>query len=576
MRFLFALSMMVPLAATARAQNIIGTRDSLTSRVDSIFRTFDRTDAPGCAIGVYRDGRILYARGYGMANLELGVPITPRTAFNIESVTKQFTATAVLLLEQEGKLSLDDPISRYFPEMPPYASGITVRQMLQHTSGLREVWWLSILAGRSFEFDTVDVLRLITRSAETSFPPGTRHAYSNSGFILAGQLVYRLSGQSLGAFLRERVFDPLGMDDTRLPDDPTLIIPGRAEGYSTRGDEFRNTREGLGFGLGNSNLQTTIEDFVRWDRNWDSPTVGGRALVESLVVPGPHPKEETWRPGLGVFVATYRGLRTVGHSGEGDGFISAYLRFPDQKFSVACFCNVYTANAWGLAQAVATVYLSAEMAPDESGESGVWSTALRGEPAVSLSVEELRRFEGVWYSAERGQIRRTRMKGDTLTYVASWSPTPIPLVPLGGNRFRTRNGGAEFVFEAEDTERPKRMQVTSGSGTQIGVWEAMDSLEQLTAAKLAEYAGEYRSEEIEATYRIATDNDHLVIRIFGGPRLGTVEPTWRDAFGLWGEDGGTDLTGALFQFTRDGSGRITGFDIQVGSYVRNLSFIRQP
>ncbi len=265
MRFLFALSVMVPLAAPASAQNIIGTRDSLTSRVDSIFRAFDRTDAPGCAIGVYRDGRILYARGYGMANLELGVPITARTVFNIGSITKQFTATAVLLLEQEGKLSLDDPVSRHFPEMPPYASGITVRQILQHTSGLREVTLAFALAGRSFDFDTLGFLRFITRSAETSFPPGTRHAYSNSGFVLAGQLVYRLTGQSLGAFLTERVFDPLGMADTRFLDEG-MIIPGRAQSYVPQGAGFRLMMpqpEGVG-GVG---VFTTVEDFVRWDRN---------------------------------------------------------------------------------------------------------------------------------------------------------------------------------------------------------------------------------------------------------------------------------------------------------------------
>ncbi len=179
-----AASLSFVLVCPAVAQNVLGTRDSLTSRVDSIFRAFDRTDSPGCAIGVYRDGRILYARGYGMANLELGVPITARTVFEIASVTKPFTATAVLLLEQDGKLSLDDPVSRHFPEMLPYASGITVRQLLNHTSGLRDSGTLFDLAGRSFEgiADTLDMLRFITRSAETNYPPGTRWSYPNSGW----------------------------------------------------------------------------------------------------------------------------------------------------------------------------------------------------------------------------------------------------------------------------------------------------------------------------------------------------------------------------------------------------------
>jgi len=266
------------------AQYVIGTRDTLTARVDSVFRAFDRVDSPGCAVGVYRDGRVLYARGYGMANLELGVPNTPRTVFDIGSVSKEFTAAAVLLLAQEGKLSLEDDVRKHFPEMPPYASDVTIRHLLNHTSGIRDYFTLMGIAGRSTAGvgDTLDFLRVITRSAEPNFPINTRYLYSNSGYALLGQLVYRVGGTPFPQFLQQRVLGPLGMSDSRSLSDHAEIIPNRAQGYAPRAGGFAIAASQFDGTGGAGSMHTTVEDFARWDRNWDDPTVGGRALVDSL------------------------------------------------------------------------------------------------------------------------------------------------------------------------------------------------------------------------------------------------------------------------------------------------------
>src|SRR6187549_953776 len=222
------------LSSAAHAQHIVGTRDARALRADSVFQRFDRTDSPGCALGVYQDGKILYARGYGMASLEHGVALSPRSVLDVGSISKQFTAMAILMLQQEGKLSLDDPIRKHIPEMPAYADRVTLRRALSQTSGLRDLYIMMAQTGRTFAGDTVDALHVITGSVEPNYEPGARYLYTNSGWILAAQIVYRLTGKTLAQFADERIFQPLGMRDTRYLADASTIIPNGAEGYSPR------------------------------------------------------------------------------------------------------------------------------------------------------------------------------------------------------------------------------------------------------------------------------------------------------------------------------------------------------
>src|SRR5437868_3424445 len=230
------------LSSRAAGQHIIGARDDKAVRVDSVFRAFDRSDSPGCALGVYQDGAIRYARGYGMASLEHGIALSPRSVLDVGSISKQFTAMAMLILQQEGKLSLEDPIRKIFPEMPAYADRVTWRRALSQTSGLRDLWSMWGQTGRTFAGDTVDALHIITHSAEPNYEPGERYLYTNSGWILAAQAVYRLTGKTLAQFAEERIFAPLGMHDTRSLADRNAIIPNLAESYGPQKNGFRIVR----------------------------------------------------------------------------------------------------------------------------------------------------------------------------------------------------------------------------------------------------------------------------------------------------------------------------------------------
>src|SRR5438067_4267477 len=269
----------------AFAQQLVGVRDARAPRADSVFQRFDRTDSPGCALGVYQDGKILYARGYGMASLEHGVALSPRSVLDVGSISKQFTAMSILMLQKEGKLSLDDPIRKYIPEIPAYADKITLRRALSQTSGLRDLYVMMGQTGRTFEGDTIDALRVITRSAEPNYEPGSRYLYTNSGWILAAQIVYRLTGKTLAQFADERIFAPLGTHDTRYQADAASIIPSGAERHapaSSRGG-FRVARSSYdGAIMGAGAVHTSVEDFGRWLNNYDAATVGGRDIIEMM------------------------------------------------------------------------------------------------------------------------------------------------------------------------------------------------------------------------------------------------------------------------------------------------------
>ncbi|MHB1329325.1 MAG: serine hydrolase domain-containing protein, partial [Gemmatimonadales bacterium] len=477
------------LTNSVSAQHIIGARDDKALRTDSVFRAFDRTDSPGCALGVYENGQIRYGRGYGMASLENGTPITPRSVLDIGSISKQFTAMAMLLLEKDGKLSLEDPIRKIFPEMPAYADGVTWRRALSQTSGLRDLWTLWGQTGRTFAGDTVDALNIITRSAETNYTPGERYLYTNSGWILAAQAVYRLTGKTLQDFANERIFTPLGMHDTRFLVDRNAIIPGLAESYAPRDKGFRIQRNNYdGAIMGAGGIHTTVEDFGRWLNNYDHATVGGPDVIRAMTTAtklnsgGPAYSGVNQAYALGLIVGTERGAPVVTHGGSWGGFRAQFFRFPEQKTAVATFCNLTTADPGSLTDKVVEIYLGDRLRPDTAA---AWTEALAKETKVDVPVATLRGLAGVWRNVERGEVRRTQMAGDTLVTEGMMRSA---YVPLSGGRFRLGRG-SEIRFEG-DGANPTRMLVRGAGGTVV--YTRADAVE-LTAAQLAEYACDYRN-----------------------------------------------------------------------------------
>ena len=547
-------------STTASAQQIVGVRDARALRADSVFQRFDRTDSPGCALGVYQDGKILYARGYGMESLEHGVALSPRSVLDVGSISKQFTAMSMLMLQKEGKLSLDDPIRKYIPEMPAYADKITLRRALSQTSGLRDLYVMMGQTGRTFAGDTIDALRVITHSAEPNYEPGARYLYTNSGWILAAQIIYRLTGKTLAQFAEERIFGPLGMHDTRYLADVTTIIPNGAEGYAPRpGGGFRVARSTYdGAIMGAGAVHTSVEDFGRWLNNYDAATIGGRDIIETMTTAtklndgSPATSGPNLAYAVGLTVGTLRGLRVVAHGGSWAGYRGHFLRFPDQRFAVATFCNLTTSGPDSLARKVAGIYLGDKMQPDSAT---IWATALDGAPRADVAVTSLRGLVGVWRNVERGEVRRTRLVGDTLFMLGG---ERARIMPLEGGRFRA-GPGTELRFDSDVPVPPRMIVRTTGETV---TFTRADTV-ALAPAQLAEYAGNYRSDEVEATHTWKVEKGELVLYV-NDRRLGVLEPAYKDGF----TRGGT-----VIDVQRDAKGRITGFWVEAGR-VRHLRFTR--
>lgn len=426
------LAAAVPPAATATAAADRG--DALEARIDALFAPWSRSDLPGCALGVTRDGKIVYEHGYGMADLEQGTAIRPGTVFNIASLSKQFTTTAVALLEQDGKLSLEDDIRKYVPEVPDYGAPISLRQLANHTSGLRDYPELLALGGWNWVDEVTEsrILEVIVRQKRTNFAPGAQYMYSNSGYLLLTMALQRVSGQSLGDFARDRIFGPLGMRHTRFYDDRTLIVPQRAVGYLTREDgslgTWRPTYEIVGDGA----VLTTVQDMALWERNFLHPQLGRdpQALIATLLRQGMLADGKTIDYALGLSHGRYRGLKTVSHSGSIPGYATNMLRFPAQRLAVFVLCNQGGAPAASLTQAVADLYLEGDFstgAPTPAPQRRSRGDGGGGErhAAKRLAAQAAAEYAGRYYSEELDAEYRFAAGEDGLTSVVGHLPRSV-------------------------------------------------------------------------------------------------------------------------------------------------------
>lgn len=425
-----AALLLLPTAAPAQ------TRFAPNAAIDTIFAEYDSTRSPGCGLGVIRDGRYSYARGYGMANLEHGVPITPSTVFRIGSVSKQFTAAAVMLLAREGRISLDDPLRRHFPELGDWAEEVRVRQLVHHTSGLRDYLGLMWLAGRGEDDDfytDADVEAMLARQTATNFPPGSDYLYSNSGYFLLGRLIHRVTGRTLREYAHERIFRPLGMDHTHYHDDHTEVVPHRADGYAPTSDgDFRLSMTTLDM-VGDGGVFTSLEDMLFWDRNFYDDRLAGGDFADLMLRPGVLASGDTLPYAFGLVRDRYRGLERVSHGGSFVGFRAATLRFPSERLSVIALCNVATARPEELALRVADVLLAGRFPeprpdPPRRASSDVAPTA--STPAVQLDE-----YLGTYHSRELDAEHRIRRSDGSLA------------VHLGPRTVQHVEPAADNVFE---------------------------------------------------------------------------------------------------------------------------------
>ena len=529
----------------------------LREQADKVFANWDSTASPGCALSAMKDGQVIYERGYGMADLDHGVPITPETVFHVASISKQFTAAAILLLAQEGKLSLDDDVHKYVTELPDFDTPITIRHLIHHTSGLRDQWELLGLAGWRYSLDLItddDVLDLISRQKDLNFKPGEKHVYCNTGYTLLAQIVKRVSGQSFREFTTNRIFKPLAMNSTHFRDDHAEIVKNIAYGYKEgQGRNIYRLSVTNFDTVGATSLLTTVEDLAHWDENFYRPLVGGRALVQQQLRRGKLNSGKELDYAFGLVHGKYRGLFTVDHGGADAGYRADLLRFPEQHFSVACLCNKGEINPGELTRRVADIYLA-----EEFKEPPLVRLESSARP-VSVSEQQLSRFGGLYWKKEDEQARRIVLKDGKL-FLWQFSGDQLELRPLAENLFQLVVFPVRFTFDQATTNGSWRMSVQAEGQEKPDVFEAVTEF-QPTLDQLSGYTGSYVSDEIEPLYIIVLDDGRLVLKLLKskGQKL---EPTLADYF--------QGPTGNL-HFQRDQSGKINGFVLNSGR-IKNFRF----
>ncbi|MFC2164984.1 serine hydrolase domain-containing protein [Acidobacteriota bacterium] len=375
--------------------------DTKSRKVDKLFAEWDSTVTPGGTLGIIKDGKFIYKRGYGMANLEHNIPITTTSVFRIGSFSKQFAAACIAILSMDGKISLDDNIRKYVPEIPEYEKPITIRHLIHHTSGLRDYTYLLLFAGQRPDGDCPTIqetIDAIARQKALNFLPGEEFSYSNSGYFLLSIIVERATGKSLNEFAQERIFKPLGMTNTHFHDDHTMIVKQRADGYSPTENGFRINMSNWNH-VGDGSVFTSIEDLLHWDQAFYNNKLG-KEFLELVHTRGVLNSGEQLDYAFGLRVSEYRGLKTVSHGGAWVGFRTMILRFPEQQFSVIILSNLGTFNPSELSYKVADIYLD-ELFTEEPKKKKE-EEAEQDETPITIAIppEKLREYTGQYFSEE--------------------------------------------------------------------------------------------------------------------------------------------------------------------------------
>jgi CubicO group peptidase (beta-lactamase class C family) len=542
-KLVFAFAVLTLLSITASAQ--VPTREKVVAGAERGFEKFTRAyvaPAPGCAAAVSLNGETVFEKAFGLADLEFNVPNTPQTIFESGSVAKQFTAASIVLLQQEGKLNIDDPVRKYIPELPDYGSPLTLRHLLNHTSGIRD--WGTVMAltgaGRGDRVITQDLaFDVIVHQRALDFTPGAEYSYSNSGYNLLAIIVERVSKQKFPAFVEERLFKPLGMKNSSLRDDYQRIVPGRAQAYARQGTGPWRLNMPFMNVYGNGGMLTTVGDWIKWNAMLDSKSLGA-PLVEALETRGVLNDGRKIVYALGLEVSTYKGLKDVSHGGATAGYQTFLARYPDNKVSVAVMCNGTSPGAGGIAAGITDEIF------------GPFPAAPRIEPA-RVSEDELKKLVGLWRNEKTHAPARFIVENG----VTRWGSGR--LIPMGGGQFIGGNSKLKFAFDKDGKPISAESVDDEGAVTRF----ALEKEWTPAPDDLASFKGDWFSEEAGATLTFAFEGDKAFFKQRPATSL-PLRPLYKDHF--LGER-------SVVWFTRDKNGKVNGMHAGAPR-MRDMPFVR--
>ena len=515
--------------------------------VDQLFASYEKPGSPGCSLGVIRAGTFVYGKGYGLASVELGVPLSSGSVFYMASVSKQFTAASLVLAVEQGFLSLDDDIHKYVPELPDYGHPVTLREMLHHTSGFRDYLGLLALSGGHLVdvHTTTELIDLIGRQKGLNNSPGSEYVYSNTNYFLLAEVIKRATHKSLSVFAEENIFRPLGMTHTRFYDDRNVVLAGRVPAYEPGGDGSFKVNWSTNFdGVGDGGLMSSVDDLLLWDKNFYDNRLGKGTLLTEMLTRGTLNNGKQIDYALGLKIGSYRGLPTIEHGGAFFGYRTEILRFPEQSLSVICLCNLSSANVSALSREVADVYLKEFARPAAAHPAkGVGKTA--GLEALTLEgkYENLKDHSAVQFNIADNMLQVFGMSFEH----------------VGLNRFVT-SSGPTVSFQIMRS----KMQVMVKEGDEMMFEGTRVNEPHLGEPALQAYAGEYKSAELVATYTLDVENGSLTLHSGWNPPV-KLDPLVPDEFTMG------QLGTAVFH--RDTNGHVSRLSVY-SNRIRGVTFER--
>jgi CubicO group peptidase (beta-lactamase class C family) len=530
-----------------------------SQEIDNIFKQWCKQNVPGGAIGIIKDGELMYSKGYGIADLEHDIKISSSSVFNICSISKEFVSFSLLLLEEQGKLNLDDTVQTYLPDFPEYDAPLTIRHFINHTSGIRDVKKLIQLKGENI-FDNLEpeeVYTLIKHQKALEFSPGDKFAWSNSDYFILSMIIEKVSGQSLKTFTQEHIFGPLGMKNTLFYDDNTDLIKNRVFSYNKKNAEDGFDNVIMRFHLvGSFGAYSTIEDLFLWDQNFYNNKLGkgGQKIIKNMHEEGLLNNGESSGYAHSVMINNYKGLKTVRHAGSFAGYRSVILRFPDERVSVIILANRDDANLWTMSYQLADVLLKEKFIADSKK-----TETKTVNPEITHIKEKfsLAQITGN-YEREPGSLFKFSIKNDSLQLVEWWSNEPLMLINTEGNTYKEANNPSDqFIFSELKNHLTQKLTV---SGPSFKFISKRKEKIDFSALNLADYSGDFYSEEIDATHLLFLEDGKLKVKIAINEVL-ALAPYNIDTF--YSDD-------YFVHFSRT-NGKVSGFNLKAG-WVTNLKF----
>lgn len=541
-------------------------------RIDSLFATWDKPNSPGAAVLVIKDGEIVHSKGYGYANLEHDIPIEPNTIFHVASVSKQFTAMAIAILAHEGKLSLDDKVQKYVPELPEFEHPITVGHLVHHVSGLRDQWELVTMAGWRMDdvITTEHLMKMITHQKGLNFEPGSDFLYSNSGYTLMAIIVERVSGKPFPEYIRETILEPLGMSNSHIHDNHELIVKNRAYSYSPKqGGGFKKSVLSYA-NFGATSLFTTAPDLAKWMMNYTTAKVGGPEVISQVHEKYTLTNGKTIDYAFGIIHKEYEGLRLIYHTGSDAGFRAYFGRFPDHNLGIIILSNVSSFPREPMAMKIADIFLEDEIAKHEDAK-----------PAKIKYAS----CQGAYLIKSLGKLLEVNLvDGELSIHLEGWDK-PLPLVNTDAtcsrqglkqdeffetDKFTVKSENVHVSFISEEGKANQLMTspfnvVLNTYGEDMGGEKV--ELRELSEEELGQYTGAYYSDELGTTYCLNIVNGRLVAQHRRHKDMILIAT---------GEDQFHAKTGPLakLNFVRNEQNQISGFK-NTGYRAFNVPFERQ-